>query len=383
MIVLDKPYTSPELADYLEKTGHPVLRNAEGERIAAKRTLNLLSSADAARRVNAGERLYTVSEHSLDWVLANVHEENVGKGVRGMKNKHRLRETLHPLFPDYFFTEATYEELVRTDPDKLPLPLVLKPVVGFFSVGVHVVNTAEDWKRAVTSITAGREAWRKDYPSEVVANGRFILEEYITGEEYALDAYYNESGRAVIVNVMKHDFASVKDVSDRLYYTGAGVIRSNLQRFRQFLDDVNSRLGLRNFPFHVELRVDGGRIAPIEFNPLRFAGWCCTDLAWFAYGVRTYDHFLNNTAPNWDTLLADKEDDLFSLVILDKRPGVDNTKRFDYDAAGRAFTEVLSQRKIDAPDAPLYGFLFTRTPKAKRSELEAIMRSDLSEYLIG
>ena len=383
MIILDKPYTSPELAAYLEAAGHPVLRNEEAEKTAAGRRLNLVSPAEFASRADAGERLYTVSEHSLDWVLANTRAENIAGGVRRMKDKHLLRETLRPLYPDYYFTQASFDELAAMDPAALPLPLVLKPAVGFFSVGVHVVATPEDWTRALASIAAGREQWGRDYPAEVVGQGRFILEEYIAGDEYALDAWYDGSGKAVIANIMKHDFASADDVSDRLYYTGAGVIRDNLSRFGRFLDGVNTRLGLRDFPFHVELRTDGDRIIPIEFNPLRFAGWCSTDLALFAFGIRTYDNYFADAAPRWDELLAGREDDLYSLVILDKRPGLPEGKRLDYDAAGRTFTEVLHTRKIDDPDAPLFGFLFTRTPAAKREEMSRIMRSDLSEFMTG
>lgn len=383
MIIVDKPYVSFEMAEFLEKTKIPVLRNSEAEKIAAHRALNLMDGREFARRIDAGARLYATSENCLDWVLANIHEENVTRGVRGMKDKHRLRETLRPLYPDYFFTELSFEGLRTVDPETLPLPLVLKPVVGFFSVGVHVIHTPDDWKAALAAIAAGRERWREEYPPDVVGNGRFILEEYIRGDEYALDAYYNSQGQAVIVNVMKHDFTSTSDVSDRLYYTGAGVIRANLPRFGQFLNDVNGLLGLRNFPFHAEVRVDGGRILPIEFNPLRFAGWCSTDLTLFAYGFRTYDHYFQDRAPDWNSLLAGKEEDLYSLVILDKGPTLPENARLDFEAVCQVFTEVLQTRRVETMDAPLFGFLFTRTPKARRTEeMERIMRSDLSEYIL-
>lgn len=67
-----------------------------------------------------------------------------------------------------------------------------------------------------------------------MGNAVFILEQYITGEEYALDAYYDENGRAVLLNIMKHDFACSSDVSDRLYYTGKEIIEKTSPGLRIF-----------------------------------------------------------------------------------------------------------------------------------------------------
>ena len=51
---------------------------------------------------------------------------------------------------------------------------------------------------------------------------------------------------------------------------------------------ANKFLKLRNIPMHVEVRVDGDIICPIEFNPMRFAGLSSTDVAYYAYGIRLY-----------------------------------------------------------------------------------------------
>lgn len=64
----------------------------------------------------------------------------------------------------------------------------------------------------------------KNYPQKVIDNSTYILEEFIHGEEYAIDAYYDENGKVVILNIMKHDFSSTSDVSDRLYYTSKEII---------------------------------------------------------------------------------------------------------------------------------------------------------------
>lgn len=71
MIILEKPYTSAELADYLEQSQTPVLDNAEARHANRNSAFNLMSDGEFARLVDAGKRLYTTSENALDWVGAN------------------------------------------------------------------------------------------------------------------------------------------------------------------------------------------------------------------------------------------------------------------------------------------------------------------------
>ena len=81
----------------------------------------------------------------------------------------------------------------------------------------------------------------------------------------------------MITNILQHLFSSDDDVSDRVYLTGEEMVTDNLDRFTAFLAQVGQLAGWRNFPVHVEVRVDACRpIVPIEFNPLRFGGWCTT-----------------------------------------------------------------------------------------------------------
>ncbi len=44
------------------------------------------------------------------------------------------------------------------------------------------------------------------YPESVIGAGSFILEGYLEAPSYALDAYFDETGRAHILNVLRHDF---------------------------------------------------------------------------------------------------------------------------------------------------------------------------------
>ena len=158
------------------------------------------------------------------------------------------------------------------------------------------------------------------------------MEGYLAGTEYALDAYFDEDGRAHVLNVLRHDFAGPEDTSDRLYLTDAALVEGLAPRLTAWLDQVNALVGARSFPVHVELRIDGDVIAPIEFNPLRFAGLGGTDVAYYAVGLRTYQAFLEGDDPDLPALYAAHPGDVFSLSLLTPAPDADLTRPFDYEA---------------------------------------------------
>lgn len=379
MIILDPSFTSTEMARFCADSRTPVLDNDGARRSPLADRLALLPGDEFVRRLDAGARLYTTSENALAWVLDHVHNPILRRGIAVMKDKYTLRQTLAPLYPDYRFQAVDADGLERLDPATLRLPVVLKPAVGFFSVGVYMIASLDDWCAALAGIRATRESWRTAYPDSVVGGGRFIIEEYITGDEYAVDAYFDQDGKAVIVDILRHEFSSAADVSDRLYYTSPEIIRERLEEFTDYLDRVGAILGLRDFPLHMEVRLSPSGIIPIEFNPLRFAGWCTTDIAWFAYGIHTYGYYLDNRRPDWDAVLAGRKDNIYSLVILDKA-SAGAARGFDWDKLEASFTEVLSRRALES-GAPAWGFLFARTPASRREELEHIKHSDLREYL--
>lgn len=380
MIILEKPFVSDELKDFLEASQTAVLDNATAREAAgAARKFNFVGDAEARERLARGERLYTISENALDWIYENSADKKLLATIDTMKNKAAMRRLLKSVYPDFFFEEIPANELRKIPFESLPVPVVLKPAIGFFSVGVYTIRTREDWERALADIEKTSDGWRKLYPERVLGNGSFVAEKHIGGEEFAVDVYFDADGRAVVLNILKHEFASESDVSDRLYYTSKKIILENVARFTEFFDRVNAELGARNFPAHVELRVDAGKIIPIEFNPMRFAGWCSTDIAFFAFGVRTYEYFLDGEKPDWEKILAGKGDEIFTMCALNKPEPCPPISAFDYDALCAKFERVVSMRKADFREQSIFGFLYTET--RKREELDFIVNSDLTEFI--
>lgn len=382
-MILDKPYVSKETKEYLEQSQIGVLKNTAALAECQGYKINLLEKDEFLSILNNGQRLYTISENSLEWIYENIKNQELIDTINIMKDKASFRDCIKELYPDFFYKEVGLEELKNIDFNLLPLPFVIKPSVGFFSVGVHVVSNLDDWNHAIREITNNIADWKNTYTEKVIDNSTYILEEFINGEEYAIDSYYDENGNAVILNIMKHDFSSSSDVSDRLYYTSKEIINEKVDMLTDFLNKINLKIKAVDFPFHAEVRIDKDRIVPIEFNPMRFAGWCCTDLTYFAFGFKTYDYYFKNIRPDWNKILQEKDHKLFSLIVLDKCKDYMSGDCFNYDSLYDFFSKVLCIRKLDPETNPVFGFVFTETDDTNTKELENIVKSDLKEFIIN
>ena len=125
-------------------------------------------------------------------------------------------------------------------------------------------------------------------------------------------------------------------------------------------------------------------MVPIEINPMRFAGWCATDIVHFAFGINPYEYFMEQIKPDWTGILADKAEKTYSIIVLDKPKDIENEKLtgFNYEKLIAGFGKVLDCRKINFKQYPLFGFLFTETNQNHCDELEKILVNDLKEFCI-
>ncbi len=381
MIILEEPYISDFLLEYLAAHEAPVLANEYAASNSRGNALHFIDTQEAVERYQDGERIYTVSEHALDWIYEHLPASELVRKISILKDKALFRKTVSGLYPDLFFEEVTLDKLRSSDHSRIPYPVILKPSVGFFSVGVYALFNEDDLKKAVFDIEKNIQKWAADFP-ETVIGSTFLLEQYIRGTEYAIDAYYDTKGKPVILNILTHRFASESDVRDRIYYTSVEIIGQYLEPFTRFLERINTQLHITDFPMHIEVRVTQDDIIPIEFNPLRFAGSCSTDIAYYAYGINTVDCYLNQIKPDFTEILAKKSGKIYSMILIDKGGKEIDSGRFDYGRLYDEFEHVLDIRKVEAPEMGLFAFLFTETSVGNEQELDRALISDFSEYLL-
>lgn len=387
MIIIEKPYISDFLKETLLQHNLPVLETPVAVEMLGSGHYNLVTPEELIQKAGQQEPLhiYTPSENAIQWIADNLHFTSLPGKIEQFKNKATFRRLTRDLNPNFWFREFSYESLQDTDPDQLHFPLILKPSVGFFSMGVYRIDNEVQWHQTLQNLQRDLDSLKNLYPDKVVDASHFITEEIIEGEEFAVDAYFNSNGEPVMLGMMKHIFASDQDVSDRVYFTSGKLIQKYYKPFMDFIRRIGKRIELTNFPLHIELRVDpAGNILPIEVNPLRFGGWCTSaDLMHKAYGFNPYLYFCKELEPDWDKLSRQNEDKIFSIVILDRPAEINpqSIKSFDYDSVLELLEKPLELRKADFKTFPQFGFLFTETHEKNFKELESILKQDLNEFI--
>jgi hypothetical protein len=388
MFFADNPYIS----DFFKRTvrdndipvvGTEIARKLDlfnGTKIISEETAIEMALAHASGDL----RIYTTSENAIGWIAKHLAFSDLPEKIALFKDKVKFRELTKPLFPDFRFMEVRLEDLKKVQVKDFPLPFIIKPSVGFFSMGVHKVTSYEDWLDTVDSIIAETNNNANSYPEEVLNASLFIIEQCINGDEYAFDAYFDSNGEPVVLSILKHTFSSDTDVSDRVYTTSKKIIEGNLDEFEKFTGRIGKLANLKNFPVHIEVRRENGVLLPIEVNPMRFGGWCTTaDMSFMAYGFNPYLYYYLEQRPDWANVLQGKEGKLYSLIVLDNSTGisVNDITAFDFEKLLSNFEKPMELRKIDYKEHSVFGFLFTETREDNFVELKKILDSNLTEFI--
>ncbi|MCB2221880.1 MAG: ATP-grasp domain-containing protein [Bacteroidetes bacterium] len=387
MFILDLPYVSDFLRDTVIQYQIPVLKTPQTRQLGLNGEIRYwdISSAIEYFKLEDYPGIYSNSENAIEWVAKYLPESGLTEQIELFKNKIRFRELLQSMHPEFYFNSIPFVGLDDLDITPIPKPFIIKPSVGFFSLGVYKVFENDEWDSIKLQIKNEVTRIKQVYPAKVLDTTTFIIEQNIEGDEYAFDAYFDDQGNAVILSLLKHLYASDGDVSDRVYISSKSIIEDKLRTFEAYLDKIGKLAGLRNFPLHVEIRVDtDGTIRPIEINPMRFGGWCTTaDMTWFAYGLNPYKAFYLREKPDWETLLKDKEGLIYSNIVLTNSTGHDvkNIDSFNYERLLERFEHPLELRKADFKNYLIFGFLFAKTNEANFSELEWILKDDLKAFI--
>lgn len=385
MYLIDKPYISDFLIDTIKENHYQIVATKVAKELVADASLNWISEDEAIATIknNPSQRIYSNSENVLSWIDKHLGESELSNQINILKDKVKFREQIKAIFPEFKFQKIKFENIQNIVTEELSFPFVIKPTIGFLSIGVHIIKDETDWINAKEKIAP--YYLKNIFPKNVLDTSHFIIEDLIQGEEYAIDYYHNDKGEVVILNILHHVFSSGTDTSDRLYSTSKAIIKQYKSELEQFLSTIGNKLNLKNFPAHAEVRIDqNGKIIPIEINPFRFGGWCTTaDLSGLSVGLNSYKYYFENTCPDWDTIYEGKENKIFSIIVLDNNSGIKpaDIARFDYKALADDFENPILIRALDINTYPIFGFVFAETDKNNKKELYDILRSDLRKYI--
>ena len=371
MFILEEPYVSNLMKQTLINNNFKVYDNKIARLISDKFNFT----------TDLNNKIYSNSENSIGIVAQTDENSDLNSMIAVCKDKYEFRNRLMNLYPDFFFEEIPIEDLEDLDITDFPMPFIIKPTVGFLSMGVHKVNSLDEWQSVLTQIQNEIINFKSAFPENVLSSTSFIVEEAIEGDEYAIDAYYDADGNPVIMNIFRHPFNGGGDVSDRIYLTSKNIIKEHLAEFQKLLIQIGKNLCFKNFPIHIEVRKrDDGVIIPIEINPMRFAGWCTTDIMYYTYGINPYEYFENKLKPDWEKIFDDISDDTFYFAMAETPSDIDKSNiKFDYNKFMSEFSNILEFRKINYTEKPLFAMWFGNVKD--EFEINKILNVNMSDYI--
>ena len=134
----------------------------------------------------------------------------------------------------------------------------------------------------------------------------------------------------------------------------------------------------------VRLSVDNendDEIIPVEVNPMRFSGWCTTDVAKYAWGINVYECFMNQIKPNWNEILTNSQRGVYYFSMAEVPDGLDKTKikSFNYDKFLANFSNILEVRRINPKKNPLFAIIFGSTQN--KEEIKEILQLNTKDYI--
>ncbi|WP_440970490.1 ATP-grasp domain-containing protein [Peribacillus frigoritolerans] len=219
MIILNESIVSPILLKVLEEQQIPVLEQGQWGDTLTSEKLNIQKDTEFFKSMEKDKRILTNSENGITLIGHFQPDSNEYIWSKLLKDKSQVRNLTKSLYPDFYFQDIDLSMISELDINQIPFPVVIKPNIGYSSVGVHKVKNEQGWDIAVNQLKADLLHSRGLYDSEVVGSQTVLIEEWIQGEEYAIDGYYNQDGEPVILNVFKRLFKDDYDTSDRIYYT--------------------------------------------------------------------------------------------------------------------------------------------------------------------
>ncbi len=294
-------------------------------------TINIIKDTEAASYIQDKNATVIMNwEASLAFILESLPQQQLDR-VNAFKNKATFRKLVKELYPNLFYVELTRGNLQYFRFPESVNTVVIKPTIGTTSIGICTVHGQQEWETAVDSVLNDIDKAKEHMNPAMLNDSSFLVEEFVDGDEFACDGFWDANGKTVITGIYQHPFASSLDVSDTVYYTSTKVVAQTIEPTMKVLEHIGVNLGMRRFPFHFEFRFSNGNLFPIELNPLRFGQVALPDITEYAFGFNPYDLFFTDEAPDWDSLLNDASNKTVYAFVLASIPGKYEAEKYSFD----------------------------------------------------
>jgi len=332
--------------------------------------------SESSQYFSPEQKVCITSEYSLSSVLDSLDPAR-RNAVGVLKDKFKFRTILSEFFPEYQFYPVKTADIGHL---KIDRKSVIKPARGIFGTAVRIVNPETDMLKLSRELEEEIRKNAKVYPDSVLASEDFIVEDYIGGEEYAVDMFYDSNGIPRIVNVMHHPLPENPAYMHMIYNSSKTAFDAMYTKSRQFFTELNKVLNVKNFLLHAELRLWNDNIYPVEINCMRFGGMGLCNLIYYSHGINPFLSFLHDSEPDWNTLWDGKENQVYSFFIAYNGAKADlQSSRPDPMKLKDRFTRVLREHLFDYRRQLAFGIYFLEETEENINELVKLEFDDFFE----
>ena len=313
------------------------------------------------------DKVCIASEAAIELVTSRIDNPAKQQAIRLLKDKYAFRQMLGNLYPQYQYQLVKANDIQSL---KIDRKSIIKPVKGVFGTAVRMIDRDTDLANLSGELQSELLKNKSIFSDSVLSQDDFLVEQYIEGEEYAVDMFYNSVGDPCITNIYHHPIPANRSYLHVIYYSSKAVFDRIYTKAKDFFITLNKILNVTNLTIHSEFKLDDEELVPIELNSLRFGGMGLGNLIFHALGVNPYLNFLNESEPDWQTLWDGKEQDIFTFFVAYNGATIDLTShKPNYKLLEQQFTKILSKQYFDYQHQLVFGIYCLKETKQNLSTL--------------
>ena len=149
-------------------------------------------------RFSQQDKVCIASEAALEIVVSRIDDPARRNTIEVLKNKYTFRKMLTAIYPNYQYQFVKLQNIADLT---ITQKSVIKPVKGVFGTAVRIINRDTDLTSLAAELQAELSKNVDLFSEGVLSKSDFIVEQYLEGEEYAVDMFYNTMGIPCIINI--------------------------------------------------------------------------------------------------------------------------------------------------------------------------------------
>ncbi len=330
--------------------------------------------------LKTGNKVYAPTESALEIILDRSEDTTFTNAVNMLKDKHKFRELMSFIYPDFYFKKVMLDELesIKLDREK---KYIVKPIKGFFGTAVKELNKQTDIAEITKEIRSELKENTRYFSESVLSKNELIIEQFVEGEEYAVDMYFNNDGEPEILNIYHHPLPEKVEYFHVLYYTNKVIFVKFYDRLKAIFIELSKHLKISNFPIHAEFKLENDKLIPIEMNPLRYGGFGLADLTFHAFGFNPFLAYFNNFKPDWDKIWQGKSEYNFGWVLGYNGTDIDvNKQEPDHNKFRNYLGNILHYVKIDHTENPVFAIAYFKDTNP--DSLKRILKTEFNDIFV-